>query len=137
MALLTKQIYVNLPVKNVEASKALFTAIGFEFNAQFSDEKAVCVVLGENMFAMLLQEEYFKTFTKKEIADATKATEVLIAFAADSKEEVDGIVGRAVAAGASQAGEPIDHGFMYQWSFQDLDGHVWEVAYMDPSAIEG
>ncbi|MCR2806440.1 VOC family protein [Paenibacillus soyae] len=137
MAVLSKQIYVNLPVKNLEASRALFSAIGFEFNAQFSDEKAACLVVGENIFAMLLQEEYFKTFTKKEIADATKTTEVLIAISADSREEVDGIVNRAVAAGASPASDPIDHGFMYQWSFQDLDGHVWEVAYMDMSALEG
>lgn len=136
MAVLSRQIYVNLPVKDLNASVEFFKAVGFEFNMQFTDEKAACLVVGENIFAMLLQEEYFKTFTKKDIVDATKATEVLIAISADSKEEVDGIVSRAVAGGAKSNGS-IDHGFMYQSSFDDLDGHTWEVAYMDPAAIEG
>ncbi|RIX53982.1 glyoxalase/bleomycin resistance/extradiol dioxygenase family protein [Paenibacillus nanensis] len=136
MAVLSRQIYVNLPVKDLNASKAFFKAIGFEFNMQFSDEKAACLVVGENIFAMLLQEEYFRTFTNKDIADTSKSTEVLIAISADSREDVDGIASRAIAAGAKSNGS-IDHGFMYQTSFDDLDGHTWEVAYMDPSALEG
>lgn len=136
MAVLSRHIFVNLPVKDLEASKAFFSAIGFEFNMQFTDEKAACLVVGENIYAMLLQEDYFRTFTKKEVADASKTTEVLIAISADSREEVDGIASRAVAAGAKSNGS-VDHGFMYQSSFDDLDGHTWEVAYMDMAAMEG
>lgn len=136
MAVLSRHIFVNLPVKDLEASKAFFNAIGFEFNMQFTDEKAACLVVGENIYAMLLQEDYFRTFTKKEVADASKTTEVLIAISADSREEVDGIASRAVAAGAKPNGS-VDHGFMYQSSFDDLDGHTWEVAYMDMAAMEG
>ncbi|MFD0586585.1 VOC family protein [Paenibacillus sp. GCM10027627] len=137
MAFQSKHIFVNLPVKDLEASKKLFTTIGFEFNAQFTDDKAACLVIGDNIFAMLLKEEYFKTFTKKAIADTSSTTEVLIAISAESREEVDGIVSRAVSAGGKLISDPVDHGFMYQHSFEDLDGHTWEIAYMDPSFVQG
>ncbi|REK77550.1 VOC family protein [Paenibacillus paeoniae] len=136
MALVSKQIFVNLPVKDLEASKTFFGNIGFEFNLNFTDEKAACMVVGENIFVMLLQEEFFKGFTNKDVANAAVTTEVLVGLLADSKEEVQAIVDRAFAAGATPSIDPVDHGFMYQASFQDLDGHMWEVMYMDPSALE-
>jgi predicted lactoylglutathione lyase len=135
MGLQASQIYVNLPVKDLNKSVEFFTKVGFEFNPQFTDENATCMVVGENIFVMLLVEEFFKTFTKKDIADATKSTEVIVAISADSKEMVDEIVHRALAAGGKPSNEPVDHGFMYGWSFQDIDGHLWELMYMDESAV--
>ncbi|RJE89732.1 glyoxalase/bleomycin resistance/extradiol dioxygenase family protein [Paenibacillus sp. 1011MAR3C5] len=136
MALLSKQIFVNLPVKDLEASKTFFGSIGFEFNLNFTDDKAACMIVGENIFVMLLQEDFFKGFTNKDIANAAATTEVLVGISADSKEEVLALVDRAFAAGAKPSIDPVDHGFMYQAGFQDLDGHMWEVMYMDPSALE-
>ncbi|MBG9943968.1 VOC family protein [Brevibacillus formosus] len=135
MALQSKQIFVNLPVKDLNKSIDFFTAIGYEFNPQFTDQNAACLVIGENIFAMLLVEEFFQTFTKKELADATRSTEVIVALSADSKEQVDEIVNKALAAGATPSNDPVDHGFMYSWSFQDLDGHLWEFLYMDQGAV--
>lgn len=134
MGLKAAQIYVNLPVKDLNKSVEFFTKVGFEFNPQFTDENATCMVVGENIFVMLLVEEFFKTFTKKDIADATKSTEVIVAFSANSKEMVDEIVHKALAAGGMPSNEPVDHGFMYGWSFQDIDGHLWELMYLDESA---
>ncbi|MED1780475.1 VOC family protein [Brevibacillus fortis] len=135
MALQSKQIFVNLPVKDLNKSIDFFTAIGYEFNPQFTDQNAACLVIGENIFAMLLVEEFFQTFTKKELTDATRSTEVIVALSADSKEQVDEIVNKALAAGATPSKDPVDHGFMYSWSFQDLDGHLWEFLYMDQGAV--
>ncbi|GEC90358.1 VOC family protein [Brevibacillus formosus] len=135
MALQSKQIFVNLPVKDLNKSIDFFTAIGYEFNPQFTDQNAACLVIGENIFAMLLVEEFFQTFTKKELTDATRSTEVIVALSADSKEQVDEIVNKALAAGATPSNDPVDHGFMYSWSFQDLDGHLWEFLYMDQGAV--
>jgi uncharacterized protein len=135
MALQSKQIFVNLPVKDLNKSIDFFTAIGYEFNPQFTDQNAACLVIGENIFAMLLVEEFFQTFTKKELTDATRSTEVIVALSADSKEQVDEIVNKALAAGATPSNDPVDHGFMYTWSFQDLDGHLWEFLYMDQGAV--
>ncbi|MGK5508893.1 VOC family protein [Brevibacillus formosus] len=135
MALQSKQIFVNLPVKDLNKSIDFFTAIGYEFNPQFTDQNAACLVIGENIFAMLLVEEFFQTFTKKELTDATRSTEVIVALSADSKAEVDEIVNKALAAGATPSNDPVDHGFMYSWSFQDLDGHLWEFLYMDQGAV--
>ncbi|WP_199613688.1 VOC family protein [Paenibacillus alkalitolerans] len=135
MAVKSNNIFVNLPVKDLKKTNEFFSQIGFEFNAQFSNENATCMVINENIFVMLLAEEFFKTFTKKDIADATRSTEVLIGLSAESKEKVDEMVNKALSAGGKPANEPQDHGFMYGWSFQDLDGHIWEVIYMDPSAI--
>jgi predicted lactoylglutathione lyase len=136
MALRTANIFVNLPVKDLQTTIDFFSGIGFEFNSQFTDEKAACLVLGDNIFAMLLSEPYFGTFTKKEIADAQRTTEVILAISAASREEVDEIVNKALASGGKPSNPPQDHGFMYAWSFQDVDGHLWEVVWMDPSAIQ-
>ncbi|MGG4452092.1 VOC family protein [Brevibacillus porteri] len=135
MALQSKQIFVNLPVKDLNKSIDFFTAIGYEFNPQFTDQNAACLMIGENIFAMLLVEEFFQTFTKKELTDATRSTEVIVALSADSKEQVDEIVNKALAAGATPSKDPVDHGFMYSWSFQDLDGHLWEFLHMDQGAV--
>jgi predicted lactoylglutathione lyase len=129
------KIFVNLPVKDLERSKAFFAKLGYSFNPQFTDERAACMVVGEDIYTMLLSEPFFKTFTRKEIADAAKATEVLVALTADSKEQVDEMLRRALAAGAKEAREPMEYEFMYGRSFEDLDGHIWEVFWMNPSAI--
>jgi Predicted lactoylglutathione lyase len=137
MALTSKQIYVNLHVKDVKRSMAFFTGLGFEFDLRFTDEKqAACLVIGENIYVMLLQEEYLKTFTKREVVDTEKYAQLTIALAADSREKVDEIVNKAVSLGGKLYTDPMDHGFMYQWGFQDPDGHVWEIGYMDMSVFE-
>jgi predicted lactoylglutathione lyase len=129
-------IFVNLPVKSLETSVKFFEALGYTFNKQFTDENATCLVISENIYAMLLVEPFFQTFTDKEIVDATRQTEVLIALSADSREEVDTLVDKALAAGATYRNGPQDHGFMYSRSFQDPDGHNWEVLFMEPSHIQ-
>jgi uncharacterized protein len=129
------KIFVNLPVSNLKKSIEFFTKLGFTFNPQFTDETATCMIIGEDIFVMLLTKEKFKTFTPKEIIDATKGTEVLVALSFESRERVDELVRQAVAAGGTTYNEPQDHGFMYSHGFQDLDGHIWEIFYMDPSAI--
>ncbi|WP_019499053.1 VOC family protein [Pseudanabaena sp. PCC 6802] len=130
------KIFVNLPVKDLNKSVQFFTKLGYEFNPQFTDENATCMIVAEDIFVMLLVEKYFKTFTPKEICDTTKSAEVLVALSFESRAEVDAIVAKAIAAGGSTYNEPKDHGFMYQHGFQDLDGHIWEVFFMEPSAIE-
>ena len=129
------KIFVNLPVKDLNKSIVFFTKLGFTFNPQFTDDKATCMIIGENIFAMLLVEERFKDFTKKPISDAKKSTEVLLALDAESRKKVDEMVKNAVAAGGSLYTEPQDHGWMYTHSFADLDGHQWELLYMDESAV--
>jgi predicted lactoylglutathione lyase len=136
MGVKASQIFVNVPVKDLNRTNDFFAEIGFEFNQQFSNEHATCMVIGDNIFAMLLAEESFKAFTNKEIADATKSTEVILAISAESRAQVDEIVNKALAAGGKPSNDPIDHGFMYGWSFQDVDGHLWEVFYMDANAVE-
>lgn len=128
---MAKQIFVNLPVKDLQRSIAFFTKLGFSFNPQFTDDHATCMIIGENIFAMLLVEGRFRDFTKKEISDAHKATEVLLALDVDSRKDVDSMVNAAVEAGGSIYMQPQDHGWMYQRSFADLDGHQWEILYMD------
>jgi predicted lactoylglutathione lyase len=132
---MAKQIFVNLPVKDLKKSMSFFKSLGFTFNMQFTDEKAACLVIGENIYAMLLSEPFFKTFTKKEISDATKTTEVLIAIDAESRQEVDDLVKKAVAAGGSIYRDPDDTGWMYSHSFADPDGHQWEVLYMNEAEL--
>jgi predicted lactoylglutathione lyase len=132
-----QMIFVNLPVNDLEASKKFFTELGYSINPQFSDENAASVVISDTIVAMLLTKPFYSTFTKKEIADATKTSEVLVALSAESREKVDELVDRALAAGGSPAGETQDHGFMYGRSFDDPDGHTWEVVWMDPAAVEG
>ncbi|MGG4091620.1 VOC family protein [Paenibacillus lautus] len=136
MALRCDNIFVNLPVKDLEKTKDFFSKIGFDFNAQFTDKNAACLVIGDNIFAMLLTEDYFKTFTKKDLSNAANTTEVILALSAESREQVDEIVNAALSAGGSPSNDPVDHGFMYGWSFQDPDGHLWEVMYMDQSHVE-
>lgn len=133
---MAKQIFVNLPVKDLRRSMEFFKSLGFAFNPQFTDSKAACMVINDgSIYAMLVTEEFFKTFTKKPIADASKTTEVLIALDAESRDEVNDLVGKAVAAGGSVYREPEDHGWMYGHSFADPDGHQWEIMYMDQSAM--
>jgi predicted lactoylglutathione lyase len=134
---MSTKIFVNLPVKDLDRSKAFFGALGYSFNPQFTDENAASMVIADDIFAMLLVEPFFQGFTPKPIVDATSATEVLIALSAESREEVDALVDKAVAAGAVNYAEPQDHGFMYQRSFQDLDGHLWEIIWMDPATVQG
>jgi len=125
-----RMIFVNLPVKNLEASKTFFEALGFAFNADFTDDAAACMVVDNNIFVMLVSEPRFRDFINGEIADATKATEVLTCLSAGSREEVDDTLAKALAAGGTPWKPVSDHGFMYGCSFQDLDGHVWELVHM-------
>lgn len=128
------KIFVNLPVKNLDRSVEFFTKLGFSFNAQFTDETATCMVVSEDIFVMLLTEAKFKEFTPNPICDATKSTEVLVCLSSHSREEVDKMIRNAVAAGGTTYNEPLDYGFMYSHGFQDLDGHIWETMFMEPSA---
>lgn len=132
---MSTQIFVNLPVKELKQSIAFFTQLGFQFNPQFTDETATCMIVSETIFVMLLTHEKFKLFTPNPICDATVSTEVLIRLSLESREKVDEQVRQAIAAGGTTYKEPQDHGFMYGHGFQDLDGHIWELIYMEPSAI--
>lgn len=133
-----RQIYVNLPIADMARSRAFFEALGYAFNPQFSNEQGACLVLGENLHAMLLVQPFFQSFIDKRIADARETTEVLLCLSCDSREEVDGLVARALAAGGRTPRPPQDHGFMYAHSFEDLDGHLWELVHMaDPGAVSG
>ena len=127
------QIFMNLPVRDLDRSVQFFTALGFKFNQDYTDENATCMVINDDAFVMLLVEKFFQTFTGKEIVDATSATEAIMAFSVDSREEVDQMVGKALAAGGSESQPVQDYGFMYSHSFQDPDGHLWEVMWMDPA----
>lgn len=129
------KVFVNLPVKDLEKSKEFFAKLGFTFNAQFTDKNAACMVISEENYAMLLVEPFFKTFTKKEIVNAKLNTEVLVALSSESKENVDKMIKNALDTGAKEASEPHDHGFMYGRSFEDRDGHIWEIFWMDPKVI--
>lgn len=131
-----RKIFVNLPVQNLDKSVEFFTKLGFEFNPQFTDEKATCMILSDEAFVMLLVEDFFRTFTKKALLDTTTHVETLLALSAGSRAEVDELVNKALAAGGQPAGEPQDLGFMYSSSFQDLDGHTWEIAWMDETTIQ-
>lgn len=129
------RVFINLPVADLDRSMAFFKNLGFSFNAQFTDEKAACMVVSDSIFVMLLTEAYFKTFTRKQVADAKSTTEVLICLDAASREEVKTTVEKALSLGGQLYAEPQDHGWMYQHSFADLDGHQWELAYMDMSQL--
>ena len=132
----TRKLFVNLAVRNLEKSKDFFGKLGFTFNPQFTDHNAACMVLSDEAFVMLLQEPYFKTFTNRAVADARQQTEGIYALSADSKAEVDELLKTAVANGATEAMPGRDLGFMYSVAFYDLDGHHWEVVWMDPSALQ-
>jgi len=134
---MSSKIFVSLPVKDLNRSVEFFTGLGYTFNPQFTDENATCMIVSDDIYVMLLVEKYFQTFTPKAVSDAKRTTEVLIAFSLDSREEVDRIVEAALAAGAGRYSEPKDHGFMYQWGFEDLDGHIFEYSWMDPATVQG
>ena len=133
---MARKIFVNLSVQDLQRSMAFFAALGFAFNKQFTDDTAACMVISDDIYAMLLTHAKFREFTRKEIADATEVTEVLTCLSADSKAEVDRLADAALAAGGTEAREPMDYGFMYGRSFQDPDGHIWEVIWMDPSHVQ-
>ena len=132
-----QMIFVNLAVSDLDASKKFFTELGYSINEQFSDDTAASVVISDTIVVMVLTKEKYAQFTKKEIADSRRTSEVLIALSAESREKVDELVEKAVAAGGSVSGETQDHGFMYGRSFDDLDGHTFEVVWMDPATVEG
>ncbi|HEX2575253.1 MAG TPA: VOC family protein [Aquihabitans sp.] len=134
---MSRTLFVNLAVEDLQRSVAFFTELGFEFNAQFTDEHATCMVVSDQASVMLLEKSRFKDFTKKDIVDSTGGTEVILALSAESREDVDQLADKALAAGGSASNEPMDMGFMYGRSFQDPDGHLWEVMHMDPSAMPG
>lgn len=129
-----RQIFVNLPIRDMARSQAFFQALGYTFDSRFTNDQSACLVLGDNLYAMLLVEPFFQTFTDKAIVDATRQVEVLVCLSCESRDEVDGLIAKALAAGGTTQRPPQDHGFMYGHSFQDLDGHVWELVYMDPTA---
>ena len=130
---MARKIFVNLPIKDMERSKAFFSALGFSFNPQFTNDKGACMVISEDIYAMLLTEPFFQTFTNKPVSDG-KSTEVLVCLSCESRAEVEALVKKAVAAGGKTPNPPQDHGFMYGHGFEDLDGHGWELMWMDPAA---
>ena len=133
---MSRQMFVNLPIKNMERSQAFFKSLGFSFNPQFTNEQGACMVVSEDHnYVMLLVEPFFQGFTNKPIADAAKGTEVLICLSCASRDEVDDLVKKALAAGGTAPMPAQDHGFMYGHGFTDLDGHMWELMYMDPAAV--
>jgi predicted lactoylglutathione lyase len=133
---MTTQIFVNLPVKDLSRTVEFFKKLGFAFNPQFTDENATCMIINDNIFVMLLVEKFFKTFTKKEICDTTKDTEVIIALSTESREKVDEMMQHVFEAGGKESREPQDHGWMYGRSFQDINGHLWEIIYMNEKALK-
>ncbi len=130
---MAKQIYVNIPVKDLDRAIAFYTHLGFTFNAQFTNNDATCMVVSENIMVMLLREDFFQKFTPKPIAEAQKTTEVIICISAENREEVDRYVRLAIEAGGKALMPVQDHGFMYGHGFEDLDGHLWEISYMELS----
>ena len=132
----SRKIFVNLAVKNLDTSVAFFTKLGFAFDPRFTDEQATCMIVSDEAFVMLLVRNRFQDFTEKEIADSTTHTEAIMALSAESREQVDELANRALEIGGAPASDPIDQGFMYSRSFQDPDGHIWELVWMDPAALE-
>jgi predicted lactoylglutathione lyase len=133
---MSRMTFLNLPVSDLQRSVDFWTELGFAFNPQFSDDNAACMVVSDLACVMLLGEKFFATFTSKQVADATRQTEVITAFSAESRDEVDRLADLALAIGGSPAQDPQDEGFMYGRSFHDPDGHLWELVWMDPAAME-
>ena len=132
---MNKQIIFNLPVKDLEKSRAFFATLGFTFNPQYSSEQAAfMVIVEESIQAMLMTEDFFKSFTNKAVAEAKEASEVIICLSCESREEVDSLIAKATAAGARIPHPPEDHGFMYDQGFEDLDGHLWNLVWVAPQA---
>ncbi|MFC8142674.1 VOC family protein [Streptomyces paradoxus] len=132
-----QMIFVNLCTGDLGASKKFFTELGFTINEQFSDDTTASVVISETIVVMVHTKEKYSQFTKKDVVDSKKTSEVLLALSAESREKVDELVEKAVAAGGSVSGETQDHGFMYGRAFDDVDGHTFEVVWMDPAAVQG
>lgn len=132
----SRKLFVNLAVEDLDRSVAFFTKLGFSFDARFTDETASMMLVGEDAYVMLLLVSRFRDFTKKDLADPRAVTEAIMAFSAESREEVDELADLALASGASTANDPMDMGFMYGRSFHDPDGHLWELVWMDPAAVE-
>jgi predicted lactoylglutathione lyase len=133
---MNRKLFVNIAVADLGRAVDFFSGLGFEFDPRFTDESATCMLIGEDAYAMLLVNERFQDFTTKEIADSATQTEAILALSADSREEVDDFAEKALATGGRPANDPMDMGFMYSRSFQDPDGHLWEVFWMDPAAVE-
>jgi hypothetical protein len=129
------KIFVNLPVKDLKRSVGFFTSLGYTFNPQFTDETAACMIVSDDIYVMLLTRAKFKEFTPKTVCDATNSTEVLVCLSCESRNQVDDLVGKALAAGGTTHAQSKDYGFMYQHGFQDPDGHIWELIYMEPAAL--
>ena len=129
-----RKLFVNLAVRDLKRSMDFFAKLGFAFNPKFTDDNAACMIISDDAFAMLLTEPFFRTFTRRELCDTSRSTEGLFALSCESRAAVEEMVNKAIAAGGQHAMEPQDHGFMYGWSFYDLDGHHWEVFWMDPAA---
>ena len=132
-----RKLFVNVPVRDVQRSIDFFEALGFTFNAQFTDATATCMLVGEDAYFMLLMRDRFAGFSKRPTGDPQKETNAIFAISVGSRDEVDAMVKKAVSLGGSHALEPQDHGFMYLWSFYDIDGHHWEVFWMDPAVPQG
>jgi predicted lactoylglutathione lyase len=133
----SRKLFVNIPVNDLQRSIEFFEALGFTFNAQFTDATATCMLVGEDAYFMLLTREKFASFARRPSSDSERLTSAIFAFSVDNREQVDALVNKAIEAGGSHVSEPRDHGFMYEWSFYDLDGHHWEVFWMDPNAVQG
>lgn len=133
---MSRDLFVNLAVHDLPKSMEFFSALGFTFNPQFTDDKAACMIVSEKAYVMLLTEPFFQGFTKKTPCDTATSNEALLALSCVSRAEVDQLVRKALDAGGSHAMDPQDHGFMYGWSFYDLDGHHWEVLWMDPKGVQ-
>jgi len=133
----SRKLFVNVAVSNLQGSIEFFETLGFTFNAQFTDATATCMLVGEDAYFMLLTPEKFASFSKQPPSNPRKYTNALFSFSVGSREQVDALVNKAIEAGGSQAGEPEDHGFMYEWSFYDLDGYAWGVFWMEPSFVQG
>jgi predicted lactoylglutathione lyase len=131
------KLFVNIPVNDLQASIRFFEALGFRFNTQFTDATATCMLVGEDAYFMLLTKERFTGFSRRPLGDSATQTNALFSFSVGSREEVDAMVAAAIGAGGTHVADATDHGFMYGWSFYDLDGHHWEVFWMDPAAISG
>ena len=133
---MSRQIFINLATKNLSNSKNFFAELGFKFNADFSNEAGACLIIADNISVMLLTESHFKNFTHKTICDSQKSAEALLCISCESREEVDTLVAKAKSLGANVLTEPKDHGFMYGHGFEDLDGHVWELIFMDKNSSQ-
>lgn len=133
----SRKIFVNLPVRDLKRARDFFAKLGFDFDPKFSDDKAVCMIVSDEAYVMLLAEPFFKTFTKREICDTSRQSEGLFALSCETRAEVDEIVKKAISAGGKSAMDKMDQGSMYGWSFYDPDGHHWEVMWMDPKALQG